>query len=282
VETVEQTPFAHQPKAAAVGVVVSVWNNHVGIGSMENLDAASIADVKQWFRDKYGPNNAVLVVAGDVTADDIRRRVERYFGDIPSGPPIVKHQAWIAKMEGEHRQVMQDHVPQARLFKVWNIPEYGNPDQTYLSMAFDILGSGKSSRLYKRLVYKDRIASDVVAFTDDREIASQMLLQASAQPGGDLKAVERAQDEELRAFIANGPTPAELSRVKTQRRAAFIRGIERIGGFGGKSDILAHGMVYRGDPEAYKTIQARVAAVSALRASRSTIHAPVCPKSSAR
>ena len=233
------------------------------IGSMEDLGAASLDDVKDWFRTYYGAANAVLVVAGDVKADDVHRRVERYFGDIPAGPPIAKHQTWIAKMEGEHRQVMQDRVPQARLYKVWNVPEYGNPEQTHLSMAFEILGSGKSSRLYKRLVYKDRTASDVSAFTDGREIASQMRLMVTAQPGGDLRAVERAQDEELRAFIANGPTPAELERVKTQRRAAFIRGIERIGGFGGKSDILATGMVYRGDPEAYKKIQTQIATATA-------------------
>ena len=233
------------------------------IGSMEDLSAASLDDVKDWFKTYYGPANAVLVIAGDVNADDVRKRVERYFGDIPSGPPIVKHQAWIAKLEGEHRQIMQDRVPQARLYKVWNVPEWGNPDQTYLSMAFDILGSGKSSRLYKRLVYKDRIASDVTAFTDEREIGSQLYLQASAQPGGDLKAVERAVDEELRGFLASGPTQAELDRVKTQRRAGFIRGIERIGGFGGKSDILARGMVYRNDPEAYKTIQAQIAGATA-------------------
>jgi zinc protease len=233
------------------------------IGSMEDLSAASLGDVKEWFKTYYGPANAVLVIAGDVNADDVRQRVDRYFGDIPSGPPIVKHQAWVAKMEGEHRQVMQDRVPQARLMKVWNIPEWGNPDQIYLSMVFDILGSGKSSRLYKRLVYRDRIASDVAAFTDEREIASQLLLMATAQPGGDLRAVERAQDEELRSFLANGPTQAELERVKTQRRSSFIRGMERIGGFGGKSDILARGMVYRNDPEAYKAIQSRVASATA-------------------
>ncbi|MEO8193979.1 MAG: pitrilysin family protein [Gemmatimonadales bacterium] len=233
------------------------------IGSMEDLNAASLSDVKDWFGTYYGASNSVVVVAGDVKPDDIRRRVERYFGDIPAGPPIIKQQAWIAKMEGEHRQAMQDRVPQARLFKAWNIPEYGNPDQTYLSMVLDILSSGKSSRLYKRLVYKDRIASDVAGYMDDREIASQILLQTTAQPGGDLKAVERAQDDELRAFIANGPTAAELDRVKTQMRAAFIRGIERIGGFGGKSDILARGMVYRSDPEAYKTIQMRIASATA-------------------
>ncbi len=233
------------------------------IGSMDDLNAASVADVKEWFTTYYGPANAVLVIAGDVKADDIKQRVERYFGDIPSGPPIIRHQEWIAKMTGEHRQIMQDRVPQARLFKVWNVPAFGSPDQTYLSMAFDILGSGKSSRLYKRLVYQDRTASDVDASTDDREIASQLLIQTTAQPGGDLGKVERAQDEVLRAFLAGGPTAEELNRVKTQRRAAFIRGIERIGGFGGKSDILARGMVYRGDPEAYKTIQRRIANATA-------------------
>ena len=233
------------------------------IGSMEDLSAASLDDVKDWFRNYYGPANAVLVIAGDVNAEDVRKRVERYFGDIPSGPPITKHQTWVAKLEGEHRQVMQDRVPQARLYKVWNIPEWGNPEQTHLSMAFDILGSGKSSRLYKRLVYRDRIASDVNAFTSEREIGSQLYLLATAQPNGDLQAVERAVDEELRTFLANGPTQAELDRVKTQRRAAFIRGIERIGGFGGKSDILARGMVYRDDPEAYKAIQAQIASATA-------------------
>lgn len=233
------------------------------IGSMEDLNAASLDDVKEWFRTYYGPANATLVVAGDVNAEDIRQRVDRYFGDIPAGPPIIAQGAWTAKMVGEHRQKMQDRVPQARIYKVWNVPEYGTPDLTYLSLVLDILGDGKSSRLYKRLVYKDRVASDIAAYTDDREIASQLLILATAQPGGDLKGVEQALDDEIRNFLATGPTASELERVKTQRRAAFIRGVERIGGFGGKSDVLARGQVYRGDPQAYKTIQQRIAAATA-------------------
>jgi zinc protease len=233
------------------------------IGSLEDLNAASLEDVKEWFRTYYGPANATLVVAGDVNAADIRQRVERYFGDIPSGPPTIAHETWIAKMTGEHRQTMLDRVPQARIHKVWNVPEYGSADQTYLSLVTDLLASGKSSRLYKRLVYKDRIASDVFGFVDDREIASQVVLAATAQPGGDLKAVERALDEEVRSFLANGPTATELERVKTQQRAAFVRGVERIGGFGGKSDVLARGQVYLGDPEAYKTVQRLIAGATA-------------------
>ncbi|NUO62574.1 MAG: insulinase family protein [Gemmatimonadaceae bacterium] len=229
------------------------------IGSMDDLNAASLEDVKDWFRTYYGPANATLVVAGDVSADDIRQRVERYFGDIPSGPPIVKHEAWIAKMEGEHRQIMQDHVPQARLIKVYNVPPYGTQDIAYLGLALDILAGGKSSRLYNRLVYKDRSASSVQSFVDDREIASQLWFLADAQPGGDLKTVEKAFDEELARFIATGPSAAELQRAQTRARADFIRGIERIGGFGGKSDVLARGQVFRGDPETYKRTQAWIA-----------------------
>ena len=232
------------------------------IGSMEDLNAASLEDVKEWFRTYYGPSNAVLVIAGDVGSEDVKGRVEKYFGDIPPGPPVIAHDTWIAKMEGEHRQVMQDRVPQARIYKVWNVPEFGTRDLAHLALAFDILTQGKSSRLYKRLVYKDRIASDVVGFVDDREIASQLLLWSTAQPNGDLKAVERALDEELTRFLATGPTPAELERVKTQRRAGFIRGMERIGGFGGKSDLLARGQVFKDDPDTYKKVAAWTASAT--------------------
>ena len=96
------------------------------IGSMEDLNAASLEDVKEWFRTYYGASNAVLVIAGDIDADEVAQRVERYFGDIPPGPPVIKHEKWIAKMSGEQRQVMQDRVPQARLYKVWNVPAYGD------------------------------------------------------------------------------------------------------------------------------------------------------------
>ncbi|MFN2563398.1 MAG: M16 family metallopeptidase [Gemmatimonadaceae bacterium] len=229
------------------------------IGSMEDLNAAALDDVKEWFRTYYGPSNATIVIAGNVNTEDVRRRVERYFGDIPPGPPVTTHRAWIAKMTGEKRQVMQDRVPQSRLYKVWNVPEYGTKELAYLSLAFDVLANGKSSRLYKRLVHKDRTASEVTAYLDDREIASQLVLWATAQPGGDLQAVERTLDEEIRSFLASGPTVDELERVKTQQRAAFVRGMERIGGFGGKSDILARGQVFRNDPEAYKSIMRWVA-----------------------
>lgn len=226
---------------------------HTVIGSMEDLDAASLEDVQDWFKSYYGPNNAVLVLAGDIDVETAREKVEQHFGAIPPGPPVAKHDVWIAKRTGEHRQVMQDRVPQARVYKVWNVPQYGSPEAINLSLAGGILSSGKTSRFYRRLVYEDQIATDVAAFVDEREIGSQFWIVATARPGVDLSEVERALDEELERFLAEGPAEEELERVKTSRKAGFVRGVERIGGFGGKSDVLAMNQVYLGNPDAYKT-----------------------------
>ncbi|HET6568044.1 MAG TPA: pitrilysin family protein [Rhodothermales bacterium] len=225
---------------------------HTVIGSMDDLNAASLEDVKDWFKTYYGPNNAVLTIAGDIDTDAVLEKVKHYFGDIPPGPPISHFDTWVAKRTGEQREIMQDRVPQARIYKVWNVPEIGSKDYNLLSVVSDVLTNGKTSRLYKRLVYDDQIASDVNSGMDGREIASQFLIVATARPGVELSKVEQALDEELNRFIAEGPTPEELERAKTSESAGFIRGIERIGGFGGKSDILARSDVYSGSPDAYK------------------------------
>ncbi len=233
------------------------------IGSMEDLDAAKLDDVKQWFRTYYGPNNAVIVLAGDITPETARQKVEQFFGDIPATPPIAKQDVWIARRTGSHREVMQDRVPQGRIYKEWNIPQFGSADGDYLDLVTDVLAAGKTSRLYKRLVYDEQIATDVVAYVDLREIGGQLVIRATAKPSGDLARVERAIDEELARFIKSGPTASELRRVKTQSRASFIRGIERIGGFGGKSDVLAVNEVYAGSADHYQVTRQRIAAATA-------------------
>ena len=232
------------------------------IGSMDDLNAAKLDDVKEWFHTYYGAANAVIVIAGDISPEVARDEVEHYFGDIPSGPPVARQAAWIAKRTGHERGIMEDRVPQARLYRVWNVPGWGTADATYLNLLSDVLASGKTSRLYKRLVYDDQIATSVTAYIEAREIGGLFVVEATARPGDDLTKVERAVDEELARFLRAGPTPAELARVKTQYRAGFIRGIERIGGFGGKSDVLAQGQVFAGRPDAYKTTLARVAAAT--------------------
>ena len=160
-------------------------------------------------------------------------------------------------MSGTHRAVLQDRVPQARIYQVWNMPEYGSEDGDYLDMVSDVLSVGKTSRLYKRLVYDDQIATDVSAYINPREIGGQFAIQATVRPGIEPARVETALDEEMARFLASGPTAEEVRRVRTQYLANFARGVDRIGGFGGKSDVLAMSQVFLGDPGAYKVKLAR-------------------------
>jgi zinc protease len=222
------------------------------IGSMEDLNAASVDDVKDWFRQYYGAANAVLVIAGDITADEAKKKAEHYFGDIPAGPTIKRQQEWVAKMTGEKRATMQDRVPQARIYKTWNIPGYSTRDFALLDLTSDILGSGKNSRLYKRLVYTDQIATSVQVGVGPFELGSQLQIVATVKPGGDVHAVEKALDEELATFLNKGPTASEIQRVVTSGYASFVRGIERIDGSSGKSYILAQSQVFGGSPDFYK------------------------------
>jgi zinc protease len=228
------------------------------IGDMGDLNAASMDDVKEWFKTYYGPSNVVIVLAGDIDAKTAREKVEKYFGNIPAGPPVAHQEVWVAKMTGSHREIVQDRVPQARVYKVWNIPQYGSADGDYLDLVSDVLSVGKTSRFYKRLVYDDQIATNANAFVPLNEIAGQFYVQATAKPGGDLAQVEKELDEELARFLKEGPSAEELARVKAQYEANFIRGIERIGGFGGKSDRLAQSQAFRGSPDAYKISLKRV------------------------
>jgi zinc protease len=224
------------------------------IGSMEDLNAASLEDVQEWFKTYYGAANTVLVLAGDIDPETALKKTEQYFGDIPAGPPIAKYDQWVPQITGTRRQQVSDRVPQARWYKAWNIPAYGEQDTVRLELAADVLSSGKSSRLYKRLVYDDQTATDVSAAVGAREISSYFLITATAKPGQDLAKIERAVDEEVARFLSKGPTSQELERAKAGKIAGFVRGAERIGGFGGKSDILAMNQTYRGDPAFYQTV----------------------------
>ncbi len=260
----EKRQYENQPYAVAYELITKATYpaghpySWTVIGSMEDLNAASLDDVKEWFKTYYGASNAVIVLAGDIDAETARRKVEEYFGDIPSGPPISRHEAWVARRTGEQRQRVEDRVPQARLYKVWNVPQWGTPEADYLRLAADVLAQGKTSRLYKRLVYDDQIATDVSAYVDAKEIAGQFYVVATAKPGVDLARVEKTVNEELDRFLKEGPTEKELERVKTQYLARFVRGIERIGGFGGKSDILAINEVFAGRPDYYKVTLDRI------------------------
>lgn len=222
------------------------------IGSMEDLDAATLADVQEWFETYYGPNNAVIAIAGDVDTEAIIAQVEKYFGDIPPGPPLIKPESWIPVHSAERRKVMEDRVPQARIYMAWPGPRWGTRDADLLSLATHIMSGDKNSRLFKRLVYNDQIATDATLALQPLEISGLIYVIATAQPGGSLAQLEAAIDEELESFIAKGPTRKELERAKINKRASFLRSLERVGGQAGKAGILAQNMVYGGTPDHYR------------------------------
>ena len=222
------------------------------IGSMEDLDAASLEDVQNWFKTYYGPNNAVLALAGDIDLETAKEKVKKYFGDIPAGPPLIKPDIWIAKRSEEKRDVMYDNVPQARIYKSWNVPPRDTEAAAHFDLASDILVGGKNSPLYKELVYEKQVATSVSSFYYDREIAGMFFVIVDVASGEDPLEVENAMDDVLEIFIKKGPNPKLLKAEKTKTLAGFIRGIQRIGGFGGKSDLLATCQTYTGDPGCYR------------------------------
>ncbi len=233
--------------------------HHTVIGSMNDLNAASLADVKQWFRTWYGPNNAVLVLAGDIDVATAKEKVTRYFGDIPAGPSMAQPKVDVAQRSQSTRETMTDKVPQTRIYRVWNVAQTGTEDVDRLQLLAQVLGGTTSSRLDRRLVHQDKLVDMVSASVWPSQLGSGFGIIAMVKQGVDPARVEAAIDEELRRLLDKGPDKAELARAKTAFRAGFIRGVERIGGFGGKADVLAECAVYTGDPGCFRTSLATIA-----------------------
>ncbi len=224
------------------------------IGEMEDLNAASLEDVQEWFKSYYGAANAVVAVAGDINPQEVYQKVLKYFGDIPSGPTVSRHEVNVPVHNGNTYQVYEDRVPEARILFAYNTPEFGNREDIHFDLISSILTSGKNSRLYKKLVYEDQIASSVVSFQASSEIASNFVTWANVKPGEDVDKVQAILEEEIQKLINEGPTEEELKRVKAAYFSSFIKGLERIGGFGGVSDILASNETYFEDASYYKTV----------------------------
>ena len=224
------------------------------IGSMEDLSAASLSDVKEWFKTYYGPSNAVLSIAGDIKPDEVLAKVKKYFGDIPPGPSLVKPVLNISKRQEDTRGYYEDRVPEAKITMEWNVPQWGTKEAVLLDLATSILASGKNSRLYKKLQYEDQTVSGTYAYIDDKEISSNVVMFATVKQGKSAEEVEKTMNDILKEFIDNGPSLDELERIKSEYFSGFLKGIERIGGFGGKSDILATNQVYGGSPDYYKKV----------------------------
>lgn len=222
------------------------------IGSMEDLENASLEDVREFFRTFYRPNNCTLVIAGDFDPDETLSWVESYFGSLPPGPPLARPQRWVPALDSERRLVVHDRVPQERLYLAWPAVPFFERDDAALDLVSSILSTGKNSRFYRRLVYDEQIASDVTAFNYSLEISGMLGTVATARPGIPLSRLEATIDEEIERFAAEGPTDEEIERVRAQREFDFLTGLERIGGFGGKADRLALYNTFLGDPDFFR------------------------------
>ncbi|WP_426701782.1 M16 family metallopeptidase [Rhodanobacter sp. Col0626] len=222
--------------------------HHDTIGSMADLNAASLGDVKQWFRDYYGAANTVVVLSGDITPALAKQKMLKFFGDIAAGPQVPRPQPWVAPRDSSTHGTMTDNVAQTRIYREWNVAPRGTTDENLLELAAAVLGGSKTSRLYQRLVYQDKLADDVSVDVDQHVLASMFELQVDVKKGVDPAKVEAAIADEWQKFLKDGPTADELARVKTETRASFVRGLENVNT---QASILAQGQLYQNDPGAY-------------------------------
>ena len=233
--------------------------HHSTIGSMADLNSASLDDVKKWFSDNYGPNNAVLVLAGDVDVATAKAKVQEWFGDIPRGPEITAPQTTVPTLPAPLAKEVKDLIPTPRIYRMWAIPGLNDAEAVPLQMATAVLGGLSSSRLDNAMVRTDPVAVSVAAFAQPFEDAGILIIQADVKPGTDVAAVGKKLDEEIAKFLETGPTADELQRAAASYLGGTIAGLESVGGFGGKAVTLAEGALYSNDPGYYKVELDRMA-----------------------
>jgi len=236
--------------------------HHTVIGSMEDLDAASLADVKQWFRDRYGPNNAVLVIAGDVTAAQAKPLAEKYFGNIGRGPVNNPAQATVPTMAKAKTVEMKDNVATTIIQRYWAVPGLLDRRLAALDIGASVLGGLASSRLDKIMVRDEKIAVGVSAYLQPLQRAGIFTIQAQVKPGIDPSLVSKRLDQILAEYLAKGPSQDEVQRAVMSEVSGRIRGLEGVGGFGGKAVTLAEGQTYAHDSNFYKKTLAQYASIT--------------------
>ncbi|MBC2776121.1 M16 family metallopeptidase [Parasphingopyxis marina] len=235
---------------------------HSTIGSMADLDAASLEDVQAWFRRHYGPNNAVLVLAGDIDAATARPLVERYFGDIPRGPETEQVDPGVPTLAERQDILMHDAVATTRLTRTWVVPGLNDPVTADLDVAASVFGGLASSRLDNILVRGEQTAVSVSASVQQFEYMSLFEIQVNVAPTADADAVSARLDELIADYITTGPTADEVNRVAMSEVSGRIAGLEQVGGFGGKATVLATGALYSNDPAFYRTQLERIGAAT--------------------
>ncbi len=244
----ENRPYGMAPMAILQTLFPPEHPYHwLTIGSAEDLRAASLEDVRQFFARYYHPRNASLALAGDIDADEVMPMVEAYFGGIAPGSDVASV-AVDAPAPVEARLVLEDSVELPRLYLNWHSPAIFAPGDADLDLAADVLGEGKSSRLYRNLVYERRMAADIAAVQQSRELSGFFQVISTATPGHTLAEIDEQITRELDVMAVSGPAPEELDRSHAQAEAHFVYRVQTVGGFGGKSDQLNQYNVFVGDP----------------------------------
>ena len=259
----ENRPYGLAPMAMLSALFPADHPYHwTTIGEVADLEATKLDEVHAFFQRYYHPANASIAIAGDVAPDEALRLVDRYFGDIPPGevvPPVQAH----AELIGDTRIMFEDRVELPRLYVAWLTPAMFAPDDAELDLANDLLANGKTSRLYKRLVFDERIATDVSASQNSREMAGYTQIAATAAPGHALGELEAVILEEVAGLVTSGPTVDEMERGRVQAEAQFIYRLQTVGGFGGKSDQLNAYNVFLDDPSYFEHDLERYRSVTA-------------------
>ena len=233
------------------------------IGSMEDLTAASFEDVARFFRTYYVPNNASLVIAGDIDIETTRKLVEKWFSEIPRGKPVPALAPPTPVLDGVKRKTITDRVQLPRLYMAWHTPAFMKPGDAALDIVANLVAGGKNSRLYRRLVYELQIAQDVSAYQQSQALGSNFFVITTARPGQSLDKLQAVIDEELDKLRAAPPEVREMTRALNQIEANFFRGMERVGGFSGKADRLNSYYMATRNPDYFAQDLARYRAVTA-------------------
>ena len=232
---------------------------HSTIGSMADLDAASLETVRNWFRDNYGPNNAIVVLSGDIDEAKARTLTQRYFGAIPRGPVNTPAEAPVPTLAAPIVATMHDRVANTRLTRSWAVPGLTSEDSVPLSVAAQVLGGLASSRLDNQLVRGEQTAVSVSAGLQDFHRIGIFEISVDVKPGQDAAAVGRQLDAIVADYIAKGPTDEEVARVATQYVSRVVQSLEQVNG---KANVLAEGQLYSGDPDHYKKELAEYASIT--------------------
>jgi zinc protease len=268
-QSFEMRPYGLAFKSILENLYPATFPYHwMAIGSHEDLQAAMLPDVKEFFHKWYGPENAVLVLAGDIDPARARALAEKWFAGIPGGTRPVHERPEPPPLKEEKRVTLTDQVQLPRLYLAWITPRLFGPGDAALDLLGSILSDGKSAPLVKRLVMDERIAQDVSAGQMSQALSSVFLVVATPKPGVPVERLQKEIDEEIARIAKEPPSEVELQRAKNKTESGAIFGLEKVGGFGGRAAMLAHYYLRAGDPGFFDQDLARYRVLTAADVSR--------------